>query len=529
MNDLDFGLLTLSTQHINILIRSLCVVSAFVLFLKNDRLKEHNRTYGLFQAFVLCIGFWNLCYIGYMTAADPKRIALFNSLIYVCNSFTAAFYFMFTFTLAYPAAGEKRWFKPLVLAVPVLTALFSMTYMFHGFMFSYGDRVVEGIVRVSETYGPWFYVHLVYSYAIVAAGIFCLFLKLKKKSTPNKTTVSLIIVGSSFLILWNFLFTLILPGETLSTTISGCSHLFCIITIYLALCFDNVERMILQTNKNKEEFIPTPTFLVDTAGFVVFFNPQAEAMLKEQSFPLYKEFPFDAFLARYTRRELPDDIPEFNHGSCFMLDDPRKNNTWYVQKHPLHTKRAVETGCFYTFLNISNISKMMNLLEKYAFRDMLTGVYNRHFFEIKKNAVCEYSPSVMTVIMCDIDNLKKVNDTYGHSEGDKYIKECTHCLLSSIRKKDFVFRMGGDEFLLMLPDSDANTAALIADRIYENFSAIHSDVPADNDFIRGVSIGHATGRIENNKDFVDLVNEADKNMYQNKQRRKSMAAQNHLA
>ena len=56
-------------------------------------------------------------------------------------------------------------------------------------------------------------------------------------------------------------------------------------------------------------------------------------------------------------------------------------------------------------------------------------------------------------MMCDIDNLKAVNDIFGHTAGDQYIKACVDALFSSVRKLDLIFRIGGDEFLVVLMDS----------------------------------------------------------------------------
>ncbi len=515
MQGFQLGNLFFSEMGINVFIRLLCVITSFIIFLKSERHKRYNQVYEIFQVFVLCIGFWDVFYIGYMIINDPKIVTLCNSMIYANNSFAATYWFLFTFAFTFPASKKRI---KHILVVPALTAFFSMTYMFHGFMLSYDYVLTDEITRVPEHHGPWFFVHLVYSYSIVVAGIIILFIKLRKKTTPNKKTVFTIILGSSFLILWNFIFTVLTDYTSLSVALSGCAHLFCIITIYMGICFDNVERMILLTGKYREDLFPIPIFITDNHGIVVYFNSAAEGIVKKKSFSPYGEFLFEDFLANYTKTELPKNVPAIGNHAGFMLEDSSNHMVWYVQEQSIHNKLSIKMGAFYTFNNISYINRIMALLEKYAFRDMLTGAYNRHFFEMKKDTILETSQSVITLVMCDIDNLKKVNDIYGHAEGDNYIKSCSKTLFSSVRKKDLIFRIGGDEFLIMLPDTEENASKVIINRIYENL-----ELPKyDKSFGTGLSIGSATSQVNNSRDFIALMDQADKAMYRNKQEHKAL-------
>ena len=100
--------------------------------------------------------------------------------------------------------------------------------------------------------------------------------------------------------------------------------------------------------------------------------------------------------------------------------------------------------------------------------DTLTGLFNRRYFEERLALETEKafrSGAPISLIMVDIDHFKKVNDTFGHTEGDKVLREISFVLRSSVRKKDVVARYGGEEFILILPDASQEESSMIAERI----------------------------------------------------------------
>ena len=154
------------------------------------------------------------------------------------------------------------------------------------------------------------------------------------------------------------------------------------------------------------------------------------------------------------------------------------------------------------------IQKMKSL----SYRDRLTGTYNRRFFEsiILEEAEMEYPVSM---IMVDIDDLKVVNDTYGHEIGDNIIKETAAILQEMTRDRDTVCRYGGDEFIIVLPDTDKEEVSQVASRIDDMFNKI------DNSILN-VSLGYSSEISRKNKSMRELFIAADKNMYSVKNNKK---------
>jgi len=107
-------------------------------------------------------------------------------------------------------------------------------------------------------------------------------------------------------------------------------------------------------------------------------------------------------------------------------------------------------------------------IKSIAIYDTLTNLYNRRYFEDRIRGEAQkafYSGSSLSLVMVDIDYFKKVNDTFGHTEGDRILYEIASLLKTSVRKKDTVARYGGEEFILILPEAGLEEATMIAERI----------------------------------------------------------------
>jgi diguanylate cyclase len=109
-------------------------------------------------------------------------------------------------------------------------------------------------------------------------------------------------------------------------------------------------------------------------------------------------------------------------------------------------------------------------LNQQANTDSLTGVNNRRFFFSKMSETSKIKMPVSLMII-DIDNFKRFNDTYGHSAGDHALKEFADVLKRSTRKMDIVARLGGEEFVVVLPQTSSENAIKIAERIKQTVAA----------------------------------------------------------
>jgi diguanylate cyclase (GGDEF)-like protein len=154
--------------------------------------------------------------------------------------------------------------------------------------------------------------------------------------------------------------------------------------------------------------------------------------------------------------------------------------------------------------------------------DALTGIYNRRFLEESMERIIKSlsrSGANLSVLMLDIDYFKNYNDTYGHNMGDACLKTLANTFVQSVvRANDFVARFGGEEFVIVLPNTNERGANTVAKRILNdvherNIPHAKSDVAS---YVT-VSIGSVTGKVIHTYTGADFIKKADQALYISKQ------------
>jgi diguanylate cyclase (GGDEF)-like protein len=159
------------------------------------------------------------------------------------------------------------------------------------------------------------------------------------------------------------------------------------------------------------------------------------------------------------------------------------------------------------------------MVEKEAKIDVVTGLLNRRAYsetvDSEFQRLLRYQ-SVLSVVIFDVDHFKQVNDTHGHDAGDYILKSVGNIVQDVIRDCDYAFRMGGDEFLLLLPETNEKQASLLAERIrirIENKKLVDEN--------RKFSVTASFGISQNRKidtSIENIVKRADKALYKAKER-----------
>lgn len=164
-----------------------------------------------------------------------------------------------------------------------------------------------------------------------------------------------------------------------------------------------------------------------------------------------------------------------------------------------------------------NRIRLTEQLQEQALRDPLTGVYNRRHFnqviELEIGRSKRYSHPI-GFLMIDIDGFKEINDRHGHQVGDEVLQRIAALLVSQVRDADIVVRYGGDEFLLVLPETNGATE-VIRRRILEE-AARRNNTNTEFDFPVTLSIGSANWSPESDRAVEEILAEADARMYEEK-------------
>jgi diguanylate cyclase (GGDEF)-like protein len=173
-------------------------------------------------------------------------------------------------------------------------------------------------------------------------------------------------------------------------------------------------------------------------------------------------------------------------------------------------------GMFYeSVVNITNINNIRS-----SFIDSLTQLHNRKFmlnFLEKTHNLWKRYKQTYTLLFMDLDNLKEINDNYGHAAGDEALIKLSLCIKAHTRSSDTAARWSGDEFLMVLPNTSIEYGEKVALRIIKCVSSIQFFTQLS------VSIG-ASQPSDNDKSYSEVLARADKALYQAKQSGKSKVA-----
>jgi len=154
----------------------------------------------------------------------------------------------------------------------------------------------------------------------------------------------------------------------------------------------------------------------------------------------------------------------------------------------------------------------------------LTGSYNRRYgLELVERQIklANRDEASLLLAFFDIDNLKKINDAYGHSEGDWVLKAVINLIKSIMREVDIICRMGGDEFLLAVVDSSLKEAPLIRKRVNEKLAQLNHKI--EKDYQIQFSIGFVEYSPSYPRKLEELIGIADQEMYKEKNKKRNNA------
>jgi len=177
---------------------------------------------------------------------------------------------------------------------------------------------------------------------------------------------------------------------------------------------------------------------------------------------------------------------------------------------PIRDKHGQTTGAVVVFRDCSEKREKQKRIEFLSYQDHLTGLYNRRFFEAELRRLDTARNLPLTIVMADVNGLKIINDAFGHTAGDLLLETVAKILRREARADDIIARMGGDEFLLLLPKTDSSAAGKMIKRIKDvtdKQKVMYLDV--------SVSFGWAT-KEETETDISEIMKKAEDFMYQKK-------------
>ena len=259
------------------------------------------------------------------------------------------------------------------------------------------------------------------------------------------------------------------------------------------ICRFELNSKLTYVNDAYCRFIGKPRKDVLGSSFFAIIPPEDQAMIKESLADLTVESPI------YVHESI-----------SIAYDGSHRWVKWKMRAIYSRDKKLEEYLCIGE--DITEQKQQQAQLEYLSLHDPLTGLYNKSYHDSEIRRLEGGREYPVAIIVTDLDNLKQINDTYGHKAGDRVLKDCAVILKNSIRKGDVLSRVGGDEFVIVMPRTDQVAGEGVICRIN---AAIDSYNQGRKQPAIGISMGMAISECSE-VNLEDIYNQADRIMYRNK-------------
>jgi diguanylate cyclase (GGDEF)-like protein len=238
------------------------------------------------------------------------------------------------------------------------------------------------------------------------------------------------------------------------------------------------------------------TIILFYVGFFFFLQYKARKFVKLINVPLLKIIDITKNLG--TNKN----IKSLESCGIFEIDKVNNNFNTLVNELDYRTNKLIEEETKRVYQ------------EKLANTDPLTGSFNRRYlneFSIEYLRIIKRENKNLSLLMVDIDDFKNINDTFGHETGDKVIKQLVSIIKDVVRENDLIVRFGGDEFLILLPNTNLINARLVGQKIADHIDKYNKD----KEFNFTISMGVSMFNKQDNS-IEDMISRADNALYEAK-------------
>lgn len=494
----------------------------------------------MFPLFQIAIntGAWAIFNALEIASLDIRHKTIFSNIEYISIVSIPVLWVLFSLDYSGLNPGKDSHFPRITLLaiIPAITLILVWTSQWHGLMRKAITLDISGpFSRIAKTYGPWFWIHTAYSYSLAAFGSLVIGHTVFHPSKIYRSQALILMTGT--LIPWtaNAAYLLfqgnafagmdITPiGFAISALLLEIgivkTGLFSIMGIARDYVLDEIDDIVIITdaaNRILDLNLPAQN-LLGTSNASVIGRNIAEILRPMEGLFSTERAAFNRYFEDFPKSaiSIPGEVPFLVQGESRFYD---------IKISPLSSgAKAPPRGKLITAKDVSRhrttyqtLEQLQRELKEQAIRDPLTGLYNRRgLAESLLSNLDKYKKgsSYVSVVMTDINGFKRINDHYGHQTGDQVLEQIAVILQELSRPSGIAARYGGDEFVLIIPESQATEEQL--------FTCIKDAIEEwnkDNPLIEmPITMAIGIARCHDSEEPVEAcLHKADSLMYQNKQ------------
>lgn len=498
-------------------LRGTVAFCGFILFFVGQSKQSHAPAFKYLQYFIATLGVWGFFGCLFYFCPTPQLLPIISPFIYVSISFAGPIFMLFCVSYTMPKKDALLKKLSWILIIPCIVGTTLLLPPLQKFSITFTKNVIYIPYRdIREEYHFLFYVHIWCSYITVLTGVFVVFFKaIRHPSEP--TPGSRAAMWALAIFVGYNAFTTFWKKNNMFFWVPSIASASSMILLFLAMYYDTADQIIVKGRNRLLEILPFPVMILNNDNIFIHSNSKGKHL-----FSTIKNLPNQyvkkqEFLDYFTILDIEESQSKTTtHTSRHVVQQTDTNNLFFLQEQVINSEyNKTKQGQVMMLLPLHTIQKLFSNLENKAFKDSLCNCYNQHYFQVKMKELVDPNLFPVSFLMCDIDNLKGINDKLGHDQGDVYIKLCYEVLRSSVRKDDAIFRLGGDEFLIIL----TKTQEPIARSIIQNIDAKMEQHKEFEPHKIGISVGVATAT-DTSVNLAECLKAADVDMYNTKRKHK---------
>jgi diguanylate cyclase (GGDEF)-like protein len=373
----------------------------------------------------------------------------------------------FWFALAY-ARRRRQVSVPVLVTLAILPTIslgLFLTNPWHQLVWQNPHAVVShfGYVAWASDVGPWMLVHIYYSYALLFAATVILGFELSSSNRYRKALVAVIAAPAVTAALNLLSLSGWYPLRGIDLTTLG----FALSALLLndgVLRFGLLEVTPAIRNRVVEQLVDG-VVVIQADGRIIDLNSAAASI-----FGIPLEASLNQPATKFIQTPL---LPGLLVGLFSNAEVTVGQRSFHVQATPLSSDAERPQEMALVFRDITEITKIKQEMERLAHTDFLTGLRNRRYFMqrlAEETERVKRGNQPMSVLLLDMDSFKNINDTHGHDVGDRVLQVIASVTQEVKRLSDVAARIGGEEFAMLLPDTDREGAIKVAQRLRATIS-----------------------------------------------------------
>ncbi|HPH96535.1 MAG TPA: histidine kinase N-terminal 7TM domain-containing protein [Anaerolineaceae bacterium] len=365
--------------------------------------------------------------------------------------------------------GRQAWLAPrrlwMLFIVPTLTLSLVLTNEWHHLIWT-STRFIprSGFLYLSVSYGPWFWVNTIYSYALLLLGTFLVVREYILYFKSYRSQSIWVLIGMVIPLAAHAVYVYrLFPAWQKDYSPIGFAFTGLALTIgifrYQLISLAPIARSLVM------DYIQDGLCVLDHQERVIDANPAFLAITSQTIADLVGR-PAAEALPFWNELNVPQNTPLWQ--STLDLKQEGEIFSYEVRVIEIARSRKTALGRLLALHDYTERKRLMAVVEQLAITDPLTGLYNRRYFSQRAQEELERSARLrhpLSLLMLDLDHFKRVNDTHGHSTGDQVLAHFAGILQTMTRGTDITARFGGEEFIVLLPETGPQEACATAERI----------------------------------------------------------------